>query len=235
MKDIRVIVTVKNAVMLRAMDQAGFSTATELARASGVNNSTVGHYLNLKLAPYNPSGELRDSIVRIGYALKRLPEDLFPAPFLRRSLQTNRVTRDVDAESLPALMATTPPSIAYDPERSFIVKEAVDSLMSALESMKTIDGKSDARGIAVVKHYYGLEGGECRLATRRGGGARRHVRGPRIKLGRLTPFVRILPPGAGGVISIVASARGDERKVIGALHADQFKAATDVNPHRLGY
>jgi DNA-directed RNA polymerase sigma subunit (sigma70/sigma32) len=26
--------------------------------------------------------------------------------------------------------------------------------------MKTMDGKSDARGIAVVKHYYGLEGGE---------------------------------------------------------------------------
>jgi len=155
MKDIRVIVTVKNAVMLRAMDQAGFSTAIELARASGVNNTTVGLYLNLKLAPYTPSGELRDSIVRIGYALKRLPEDLFPAPFLRRALQTNRVTRDVDAESLPALMATAPPSIAYDPERSFIVKEAVDSLMVALESMKTMDGKSDARGIAVVKHYYG--------------------------------------------------------------------------------
>lgn len=160
MKDIRVIVTVKNAVMLRAMEQAGFSTAIELARASGVNNSTVGQYLNLKLAPYAPSGELRDTIVRIGYALKRLPEDLFPAPFLRRALQTNRVTRDVDAASLPALMATAPPSIAYDPERSFIVKEAVDSLMSALDSVKNGYGQNDARNIAIVKHYYGLEGGE---------------------------------------------------------------------------
>lgn len=160
MKDIRVIVTVKNAVMLRAMEQAGFNTAIELARASGVNNSTVGQYLNLKLAPYTPSGELRDSIVRIGYALKRLPEDLFPAPFLRRALQTNRVTRDVDAASLPALMATAPPSIAYDPERSFIVKEAVDSLMNALDSVKNGYGQNDARNIAIVKHYYGLEGGE---------------------------------------------------------------------------
>lgn len=160
MKDIRVIVTVKNAVMLRAMEQAGFNTANELARASAVSNSIVGQYLNLKLAPYNASGELRESIIRIAHALKRLPEDLFPAPFLRRALQTNRVTRDVDAASLPALMATAPPSIAYDPERSFVVKEAVDSLMNALDSMKTMDGKSDARGIAVVKHYYGLEGGE---------------------------------------------------------------------------
>jgi hypothetical protein len=161
MKDIRVIVTVKNAVMLRAMEQAGFATATELARASGVNNSTVGDYLNLKRAPYNPSGELRDSIVRIGYALKRLPEDLFPAPFLRRALQTNRVTRDVDAASLPALMHQAPPSIAYDPERSLIVKEAVDSLITVLNAIKTGDGQSDARNIAVLKHYYGLEGGEA--------------------------------------------------------------------------
>ena len=160
MKDIRVIVTVKNAVMLRAMEQAGFTTATELARASGVNNSTVGLYLNLKLAPYQPCGELRDSIVRIGYALKRLPEDLFPAPFLRRALQTNRVTRDVDAESLPALMHQAPPSIAYDPERSLIVQDAVASMMDALNSIKNMNGEVDTRNIAVLKHYYGLEGGE---------------------------------------------------------------------------
>ena len=146
--------------MLRAMEQAGFSTAIELARASAVNNSTVGQYLNLKLAPYNPGGELRDSIIRIARVLKRLPEDLFPAPFLRRALQTNRVTRDVDAASLPALMATAPPSIAYDPERSFIVKEAVDSLMGALDSMKNGYGQADTRNIAIVKHYYGLEGRE---------------------------------------------------------------------------
>jgi|GEM_PF-2793036 len=160
MKDLRVIVTVKNAKLLRAMEEAGFSTATELARASAVNNSIVGDYLNLKLAPYKSCGELRDSIVRIGLALKRLPEDLFPAPFLRRSLESNRVTREVDAESLPALMQQAPLSIAYDPERSLIVKEAVDSLMSVLHSMKTMDGKIDARGIAFVKHYYGLDGGE---------------------------------------------------------------------------
>jgi hypothetical protein len=37
------------------------------------------------------------------------------------------------------------------------------------------------------------------------------------------------------MIGIVASARGDERKILGALHADQFKPAADVNLHRLGY
>jgi hypothetical protein len=52
---------------------------------------------------------------------------------------------------------------------------------------------------------------------------------------RLAPFVGILPPGASAVIGIVAGARRDKRKVIGALHADQFKPIADVNPHRLGY
>ena len=160
MKDIRIIITVKNARMLRAMEQAGFASAAELARAAGVSNNAIGDYLNLKLAPYNSGGELRQSIVRISDALKRLPEDLFPAPFLRQALQSNRVTRDVDAASLPALMAEAPPSIAYDPERSLIVKDAVDALMAAIHSIKTSDGQSDARNIAVLKHYYGLEGGE---------------------------------------------------------------------------
>jgi hypothetical protein len=37
------------------------------------------------------------------------------------------------------------------------------------------------------------------------------------------------------VISVITSARGDEREVIGALYADQFKPVADVNPHPLGY
>jgi hypothetical protein len=37
------------------------------------------------------------------------------------------------------------------------------------------------------------------------------------------------------VIGVVASARRDERKVIGALYADQFKPVADVDPHPLGY
>jgi DNA-directed RNA polymerase sigma subunit (sigma70/sigma32) len=33
--------------------------------------------------------------------------------------------------------------------------------MTALDAIKTGDGQSDARNIAVLKHYYGLEGGEA--------------------------------------------------------------------------
>jgi hypothetical protein len=37
------------------------------------------------------------------------------------------------------------------------------------------------------------------------------------------------------VICVVAAAWRGEQQLLGALHADQFKPVTDVNPHRLGY
>jgi DNA-directed RNA polymerase sigma subunit (sigma70/sigma32) len=52
------------------------------------------------------------------------------------------------------------PSIAYNPERSLIVQDAVASMMDALNSIKNMNGEVDTRNIAVLKHYYGLEGGE---------------------------------------------------------------------------
>ena len=94
MSDLRVTITVKNAIMLRAMEVEGYDSAAALARAAKVSLTTVYHYLNLKLAPYGPDGTLRPSIERLAKTLRRLPEDLFPAPFLRRALETNKVTRD---------------------------------------------------------------------------------------------------------------------------------------------
>jgi RNA polymerase sigma factor (sigma-70 family) len=137
--DIKVIVTVKNNVMLRAMDQAGFETASALAEASGTSPTDVGHYLNLKLAPYNSRGELRPPIERIARALGRLPEDLFPAPFVRRALERNRVEREISSDDLPALMGHNSPSIAYNPERSAVVQEALASLDAALSELRPRD------------------------------------------------------------------------------------------------
>jgi hypothetical protein len=79
------------------------------------------------------------------------------------------------------------------------------------------------------------EGGERRLAASWSGCTRGYARRSQVKLHGLAPLVCILPPGTCAVIGIIAGARRDERKVIGALYADQLKPVTDVNPHPLGY
>ena len=151
-QDLLLIVTIKNNAMLVAMNAAGYDSAAALARDSKVSSRLVYEYLNLKLAPVRQDGEWRGCILAISRTLRRLPEDLFPPPFLRRALTTNRVTREIDAEQLPALMGGTP-SIAYDPERAVAMGDALGALNAAL-------GRLRQREQHVLKMYYGLDGEE---------------------------------------------------------------------------
>lgn len=156
MKDIKVIVTVKNNVMLRAMAEEGFETASALARAAHVQPTQIGEYLNLKKAPFDTRGELRPDMERIAKALRRLPEDLFPKPFVHRALKSNRAEREVSSDEIPALLgASSAPSIAYEPERAMIVQEALAALDEALDELRP-------RERDMLRLYYGLADGRTR-------------------------------------------------------------------------
>ncbi|MCA3324919.1 MAG: hypothetical protein INF69_14560 [Roseomonas sp.] len=150
-RDLLVIVTIKNNALLTAMRAAGCETAAALARDSGVSYTRVSDYLKLKIAPLRQDGEWRSCILAISKTLCRLPEDLFPAPFIRRALDTNRVTREVDAEDLPALVGSSTTSIAYDPERAVAVGAAVGALDAALASLRPREQR-------IMQMYFGLNG-----------------------------------------------------------------------------
>ena len=149
--DLLVIVTIKNNALLTAMRAAGCENARALARDSGASYHRVCDYLCLRIAPLRQDGEWRSCILAISKALRRLPEDLFPAPFMRRALNTNRVTREVDAEDLPALFCSSTPSIAYDPERAVAIDNAVSALEVALASLRPREQR-------IVHMYFGLDG-----------------------------------------------------------------------------
>jgi DNA-directed RNA polymerase specialized sigma24 family protein len=150
-RDLLVIVTIKNNALLTAMRAAGCENAAALARHSGVSYHRVCDYLNLKTAPLRQDGEWRSCILAISKALRRLPEDLFPAPFMRRALDTNRVTREIDAEDLPALVGSSTTSIAYDPEQAVAMGAAVGALDAALASLRPREQR-------IMQMYFGLDG-----------------------------------------------------------------------------
>lgn len=149
--DLPVIVTIKNNALLTAMRAAGCENATALARDSGVSYQRVCDYLNLKIAPLRQDGEWRSCILAISKTMRTLPEDLFPAAFMRRALATNRVTREVSAEDLPALVGSSAASIAYDPERAVAMSAAVSALDVALASLRPREQR-------VLRMYFGLDG-----------------------------------------------------------------------------
>jgi RNA polymerase sigma factor (sigma-70 family) len=150
-KDLLITVSVKNNALLTAMRDAGYASAAALSRASGVVAGRIYDYLNLRIAPLRENGEWRACILAISKTLRTLPEDLFPAAFLRRALATNKVTREVSADDLPALMGGVSYSIAYDPERSIDVDAALDALDSAIATLRP-------REMRVLRMYFGLDG-----------------------------------------------------------------------------
>lgn len=74
MKDYRVIITIKNNHLWRAMQRAGFTTAAELSRASGVRQDRIGLLLNLKMSPTTRTGEIRPIVARLSSVLGVIPE-----------------------------------------------------------------------------------------------------------------------------------------------------------------
>jgi RNA polymerase sigma factor (sigma-70 family) len=154
-KDLLITVSVKNNALLTAMRDAGYASAAALSRASGVFAGRIYDYLNLRVTPLHKNGEWRSCIIDIAKVLRRLPDDLFPAGFLDRALATNKVTREVSADELPALMGGATYSIAYDPERSMAVNEALDALNAAVATLRPRDAR-------ILRMYYGLDGKEPR-------------------------------------------------------------------------
>ena len=130
MKDYRVSVKVRNNYMLKAMEAVGIYTAAQLSRASGVQQSTIGVFLNLKQTPYNRDGSMKKAILDISKVLKILPEDLFPPQHLVVPLETNRGSVEADYAEIRQITETQ--STPYDRmvllENCRIVGDAVSTL-----------------------------------------------------------------------------------------------------------
>lgn len=149
--DLRITVTVKNNIMLRAIEDAGFKSAASFARASGVSYSCLMEYLALKRTPYRRDGTHSPAILLIADMLRCLPEDLFPRPFLHRALAKNSVVREVSSADMPALLAASDEDEGSNPERMSIVSEAVSELTRALDDLRPRERKCLAM-------FYGLDG-----------------------------------------------------------------------------
>lgn len=130
-KELRVTITVRNAVLLRAIEAAGYNSVARFAKDKGVPYSAVLAYIALTRAPYGRDGELQPSIVAIANALRSLPEDLFPPAFLKRAMARNKVTREVDAQDLAGLIGAA----QANPEQALEVSTAGDALHAALEEL----------------------------------------------------------------------------------------------------
>ncbi len=132
MSDYRVRISVRNARLLRAIEQAGHRPGAQFAEAVGISyGGSLLPYLNLTRSPLTPDGLLRECAWALCDFLNASPSDLWSDAQLQ-PLEKNHSSIDLDADSVQALVcgtaATDPLRLASHAQAGRIIQEALDSL-----------------------------------------------------------------------------------------------------------
>lgn len=148
-KEFRVEVRVKNNLLYKAMERAGFYTVSAFSDACGVQQTIIGEYLNMKKAPMTSAGAWRASAMHMADYLRVLPEDLFPARYIQDVLAQNKIVREYSADEIATVMLATQET----PERLMIRSDAIAKIDNAMSVLPP-------RHRAALRMCYGLDGGE---------------------------------------------------------------------------
>lgn len=132
MSDYRVRISVRNARLLSAIEQAGHRPGAQFAAAVGISyGGSLLPYLNLTRSPLTPDGLLRECAWALCDFLNASPSDLWSDAQLQ-PLEKNHSSIDLDADSVQTLAcgpaSTDPIRLASHAQASRIIQDALDSL-----------------------------------------------------------------------------------------------------------
>lgn len=132
MSDYRVRISVRNARLLRAIEQAGHRPGAQFADAVGISyGGSLLPYLNLTRSPLGPDGLLRECAWALCDFLNASPSDLWSDAQLQ-PLAKNHSSIDLDADSVQALACGTtsvdPLRLASHAQAGRILQDAIDGL-----------------------------------------------------------------------------------------------------------
>lgn len=149
MTDYRVQIKVRNARLLRAIEQAGHQPGQIFAGAVGI--SYTGHllpYLNLKRTPFDENGDLRPCAEMLCVFLNRLPDELWSEE-QRYPLLTNAAEIELSAANIHELLAS--PSDCADPLSLLEKKQAAQAVDALLDTLTP-------REAEVLRLRHGIDG-----------------------------------------------------------------------------
>jgi len=149
MTDYRVQIKVRNARLLRAIEQAGHQPGPFFAGEVGISYTVhLLPYLNLKRTPFDENGDLRPCAEKLCVFLNCLPDELWSEE-QRYPLVTNAAEIDLSAASVHELLAS--PSDCADPLSLLEKKQAAQAVDALLDTLTL-------REAEVLRLRYGIHG-----------------------------------------------------------------------------
>lgn len=136
MNEYRIKVTVKNNLLLTAIEEAGYRTQSEFAKAAGIRETEFGRLLSLKSAPIGRYGDFTATAKAVMEALGACPTDLWTEEQLTMELKTNTAQANIGLKELMAIQnRMTENLIEHNPidqVNSSIVSKKVNEILDEL-------------------------------------------------------------------------------------------------------
>ena len=104
MKDYKLKITVRNNRILKAIEEAGFSSQAEFCREFNLFVGNVNAIVSMRRSPIMKNGRLRQHAQEICEALGKLPEDLWNDDQLYTNLYKNSVEVEASTEEMQMLV-----------------------------------------------------------------------------------------------------------------------------------
>lgn len=148
MTDYRVTVKVRNARLLRAIANAGYTSIPKFAEAAGVRYDSLNDLINMTSSPLTKGGD----VGRVAASVIDFLCEPFESLFTQRqcdALATNKSERDVSAEQVFALLTGS----AEDPLDLICADEGsarVDALLGELSGPQSM----------VIQDHFGMRGSD---------------------------------------------------------------------------
>lgn len=138
MKEYRVQVTVKNNLLLNAIEKAGYKSVSDFCEDAGLRANQVGNLINLKSSPVLKNGELSALAKKILDFLCALPEDLWTEEQLFMKLETNKGYMHLDKQQMDALSYGEKPQDTPELEDLVMRKELQAKVHEVLGTLRPI-------------------------------------------------------------------------------------------------
>jgi RNA polymerase sigma factor (sigma-70 family) len=104
MKEYRVKVTVRNNLLLSAIEDAGYKSQAEFARSAGLTDTQVTALVGLRACPINNDGEFSKLAQAVMEALGACPTDLWTNEQLTMRLKVSSAEAKIDQYQLHAVL-----------------------------------------------------------------------------------------------------------------------------------
>lgn len=147
MKDLRLLIKIKNNLILKRAEQLWGEgiNQSEIAKKCGISASTIGRYLNFKESPVTKKSlsgyslgingwNWKINAIKISDALMSSPDDIFPNHL--REIRENSYKLELESKNIIELFKQkTPEEIAMENEERRIIREILKSLSAREEKV----------------------------------------------------------------------------------------------------